>query len=1535
NLPLWIVLWIETVHLAQEYQGRDRWDEREAWLASAPPPPPPPEALAAPAGLFGVEQSCPLVEPLGSPRPKEEPPESRLSLGPFGWWGDQVAGASCDSCTRHGEELAMAARLDTMAAALGEPRCPVAAEQGFWHKGALGRRMRVSYSDDDVDHGRYWVWPSKRVEDGICQQESVWCVLSPGDGQWRERRDGIDPEGGPSEAVPMPWAGYPHIAGRRLSCFRARPTLERLEQLAKGSRGIEFALGQEPSNWPQPVMTETGEVQGLGTVMGVSAQELPALGDVGAEGLKMFGTEVCRVARVKISDATRFVGEQLTRVRRALGTDAPPGELADEDSVQKHFGLGDRVTEASAGLGEARGGDTVEDVRTLAVDYDDHGERHKEGGVVSGIRVESYANDLIQGPMSVVYLAKVMYRSGGGPRRWLAEWPREHRVERQDRIYQELGKTGPSNLMSPELRSLGAEFLNARVEGLAGADHALHDGGGKGDGDKPGPEGAKGPKNSPDAAAAGGGMMDEAAAAGDSPTSGVDYAGLPGLLPQAGARDIFPLPLQEEVEGVLGAGHRGGRERRRLLHGKVLNGAISSLNWLAGASVGSSTPLLSDMQLDVVERIDGQVCDIVQPMRGEQLQPPYSALRELMRGRSPYLGGPPEDLLAPYRPGLPSLPDSISEAPELHELLRGRARQFVEGQGERMLRDLDGVKEMLVRCPRVPFSEPSLVRSRRRYSDFVKDLVKRGLVSFSRTVVEMVGIFFVWKIGKERSRMILDCRRSNAWLIDLPSVQLLTAEGLSAFELEEVGGARDHLGAAHLAAMEDVEFSVGVADVKDAFHRMRLPAWMKRLFGLPSLRAGDVGIHGGRLDGEVLSFDDLIYPIPEALPMGCTWSLYLCQSVTELRCQFAPAIAGSAPWSDLGKPLVLKIVCGTEQVEHYVYVDIMGVLGQNGERVSNSLDELVRAFEAVGLKVHRREVRSDGIEVLGVVLGGQRLQTRPSLKRVWRVRQALVGVLQMRAVRGHDLRALLGHCTYLGLVRRPVLSVFHTCYRFVSKMQNDCAPLWRSCREELEAFKGLLPMIVSDWWLPCNRWVQCSDASETGYGISGSYWDLESLNVVGRCRERRRFRTEEGQEARRSALTAAGLGEFLEANVGEAKLCVDEGEKWLIETTLPEGDYELDPDFSEVLLVDNLGVALAFDRSRSQPPAERPQDRRANILTREAARPPASAALQNHIGGKRPAEAAKSQATPSLEEAGAGVSCDTLQARHWTLEKRVQRRYAAVSRAIEDGVPIRRYLESSTVTPKVRAPCHRELEQMKDRCGRQDLFEMMLETLEVCIVRYLTTLCLEGEQVSTGMCVAAAGNHFFPTGGRLGASALPRSRPGDGVTPGGGSRFWGLLMRPQEKAPPPDKVGEFDLGVKLDSAWLLWPGPVLEAPQREDLPNPVRQFDYPQLLRRLRSACDTMQLGRLTPYQARHSVASIDRANSERSQAEVQRHGGWWQLKSMARYEKSAQLEHRAPQHSAVMVAYGEQCLRELEPALPWGRAAPLPGGIQPLLRAR
>ena len=146
--------------------------------------------------------------------------------------------------------------------------------------------------------------------------------------------------------------------------------------------------------------------------------------------------------------------------------------------------------------------------------------------------------------------------------RWLAEWTREHKMERQDRIYRALevlchtlqlagsydqlnlgglrsmerlarrvqvitdahsvpgapanwrmaryltGDSSPSNVVAPELRSFGAkrakedaEIINARVRGLTGTERP-NKGKGKEEGENP--KGPKGPKKPLDAAAASG-----------------------------------------------------------------------------------------------------------------------------------------------------------------------------------------------------------------------------------------------------------------------------------------------------------------------------------------------------------------------------------------------------------------------------------------------------------------------------------------------------------------------------------------------------------------------------------------------------------------------------------------------------------------------------------------------------------------------------------------------------------------------------------------------------------------------------------------------------------------------------------------------------------------------------------------------------------------------------------------------------------------------------------------------------------------------
>ena len=85
--------------------------------------------------------------------------------------------------------------------------------------------------------------------------------------------------------------------------------------------------------------------------------------------------------------------------------------------------------------------------------------------------------------------------------------------------------------------------------------------------------------------------------------------------------------------------------------------------------------------------------------------------------------------------------------------------------------------------------------------------------------------FFVWKKGRKKMRMILDCRRSNLWLKRPPHVQFVTGEWLASLGVET-----DETGAG-------AGLWLGQADVKDAFHRLGMPVFLSRYFGDPRCTA--------------------------------------------------------------------------------------------------------------------------------------------------------------------------------------------------------------------------------------------------------------------------------------------------------------------------------------------------------------------------------------------------------------------------------------------------------------------------------------------------------------------------------------------------------------------------------------------------------------------------------------------------------------------------------------------------------------------------
>ena len=118
-------------------------------------------------------------------------------------------------------------------------------------------------------------------------------------------------------------------------------------------------------------------------------------------------------------------------------------------------------------------------------------------------------------------------------------------------------------------------------------------------------------------------------------------------------------------------------------------------------------------------------------------------------------------------------------------------------------------------------------------------------------------------------------------------------------------------------------------------------------------------------------------------------------------------------------------------------------------------------------------------------------------------------MLHCRCLPGKVWEILLGHMTFASLLRRDVLSCFFALHRFVRASNTAAAPLWRSARQEVEAFVDLMPLIEAKLARPWSDLIGAADASETGYGVCLARWEHGQSGAAGRTSERSRFRKKE------------------------------------------------------------------------------------------------------------------------------------------------------------------------------------------------------------------------------------------------------------------------------------------------------------------------------------------------------------------------------------------------------------------------------------------
>ena len=318
---------------------------------------------------------------------------------------------------------------------------------------------------------------------------------------------------------------------------------------------------------------------------------------------------------------------------------------------------------------------------------------------------------------------------------------------------------------------------------------------------------------------------------------------------------------------------------------REMNECVFALNFMDG-KFSDYTVSIDDLSYSSMPtclwRIYDAVASLVPPA---DLEKGEAALSRLLAGRATGLylhadSGLSSGTLASYQRKRVAIPCSVRLAPNVGDICSDSARKYLE-EPQRMLQTKEMYDSIILNQGLANmYMDPVLSRSRRHYVGFLRDLVKADLLDFTIIPTALCGIFFVCK--KDGSlRLILDARRANQFFRRPPSTHLVTGEGLSRVELVlsddeswwHVSGYESADGS-FLPCDTDSGWRVAAGDIQNAFHNMLMPRWLRLYFGMPAVTASELGISGLVVDGVRLAPKQLVHPLPKALPMGFSWSMF-------------------------------------------------------------------------------------------------------------------------------------------------------------------------------------------------------------------------------------------------------------------------------------------------------------------------------------------------------------------------------------------------------------------------------------------------------------------------------------------------------------------------------------------------------------------------------------------------------------------------------------------------------------------------------------
>ena len=557
----------------------------------------------------------------------------------------------------------------------------------------------------------------------------------------------------------------------------------------------------------------------------------------------------------------------------------------------------------------------------------------------------------------------------------------------------------------------------------------------------------------------------------------------------------------------------GRRFRQQAAVIRECNSTLASLNFLEGVESSGVIDIDSIDCHPLGETIRRVLAHVI------ALQPPgnvevgEAALTKLLAGKaaSMYLSGEiagqiPTGSLAAFSPKQVSRPSDASGAPLLSAICGPTASPYLNAPNQRMLRSSTEYAAAIEAFGVAStYLDPVLASSRKRYVQFVNDLLTADSVTAVCYIYAEAGVFFVTK--KDGTlRLIIDARKGNQYFKKPPWVDMLSGEGMARVEVT-------------LEQLADLCIASG--DVKNAFHHFAIPLWLSRYFGLPPVRASDLNLTGKTIDGKLLASADLVYPVPRTLPMGFSWAMFFCQHVG-LDLHRRAQLPRSLSWvADRAPP---AIISDPEDGLLWNFADNFGNVCSTRPRANLMLGSVIDVAKQSGLLVHDIQWADGRGQNLGYDVRASSGSVSHTALRAVRTREAARALARRRTASGRAVQLTNGHLSFVGLLCRGSLSVLNTAFRFALAAYLEPQPIWETVRKELLAFAGLMPLIVADWTLPWSSTAYISDASPYGFAFAVADLGVAACSKMGRVRERSRFLMDDASaHARDHAFRSLGL----------------------------------------------------------------------------------------------------------------------------------------------------------------------------------------------------------------------------------------------------------------------------------------------------------------------------------------------------------------------------------------------------------------------------